>query len=277
MGGSLSCPSEFVVSPSGSACVLPCPAAKNYYMTSTGTALACTYSADPNVRVPLTPTPMYFAGQTGPNKPDIPANASYTMLENKSVYQAEIDRFTNAMKVADANIDSQLKLTTAFNALQAAENARDVAPDAYTSARIAYYTLIKGDKWVEEEKNRIANVEAQPIVNNVVAQYNAIKEKRDQQQSTIEVINGVRDRILSVKDDLEFSVKTFQKQIGDVKNQINKDKRDQTQAIVATTSWIDVLLNWLIAITTIIAIFFLARYIMRSRVQAGQPSTTAPR
>lgn len=260
MGGQLSCPAEFVLSPNGQSCVVPCPSAKNYYMTSNGTVVACTYSGDKTISVPLTATPTYMAGVSfDPKVQPIPANASYTVLPNKQVYKAELDRFAQAIAVADANVDKQVKITTAFNALQQAENARDVAPDAYQAARIAYYTLVRGDSWLQDEKNRIANVEAQPIVNNYVAQYNGLKAKKDQQQSTIDVVNGVRDKILTVKDDLKYSVSTFQRQIGDIKNQINKDKIEQTQSIAAASSWVDTFLNWVIALVTLVAIVLLGR------------------
>jgi len=260
MGGQLSCPAEFVLSPNGQSCVVPCPSAKNYYMTSNGTAVVCTYSGDKTINVPLNATPTYMAGVSfDPKVQPTPANASYKVLPNAQVYKNELDRFANALAVADANVDKQVKISTAFATLQAAENARHVAPDAYSAARIAYYTLVKGDSWLAEEQARIAQVEAQPVVNGYVAQYNGIKAKKDQQQSTIDVVNGVRDKILTVKDDLKFSVSTFQKQIGDIKNQINKDKIEQSQSIAAASSWVDTFLNWVIALVTLVAIVLLVR------------------
>jgi hypothetical protein len=207
---------------------------------------------------------MYFAGGS------VPANAPYTSLPNKEVYKAEIERFAQAIAVADANINNETKILTAFTALQQAENARDTAPDAYQAARTAYYTLTKGQTWIEQEKARIANVEAQPIVNGYVARYNDIQAKKNQQQSTIEVVDGVRDKILTVKDDLVFSVSTFQKQIGDIKNQINKNKVQQSQSIAAASSWVDTFLNWVIALVTLIAIVILGRRFM---TKSGPPPT----
>ena len=241
-------------------------------MTSNGATLACTYSGDKGIFVPLTATPMYMAGASfDPKVPALPANASYTALPNKEVYKAELQRFANAFAVADANVDAQVKIATAFTKLQQAENARDVAPEAYEAARIAYYTLVKGDSWLQEEQNRIARVEAQPVVNNYIAQYNGIQEKKNQQQSTIDVVNGVRDKILTVKDDLKYSVSTFQKQIGDIKNQINKDKIEQSQSIAAASSWVDTFLNWVIALVTLVAIVLLVRRFYKG----GPPPTIA--
>jgi len=260
------CPSEFVVAPNGFGCIIQCPASKNYELRANGQKLSCNYTADPSISIPLTVVPMY-QGQV----------ASYATLPNKSVYQAEIDRFTNSIAIADAKIDKEVKIKTAFNSLQEAENARDKAPDAYEAARVAYYRLVKGDTWVQEEQNRIANTEAQPVVNKLVKNYTDIQERKYQQKSTLEVANGIKNKLLSVQDDLQYSVSAFQKQIRQLKDQINMDKKKQIEVAQSSTSWVDTLLNWLIAITTLIAIVFIARYVMRSRVQDPYPSTMPPR
>jgi hypothetical protein len=185
------------------------------------------------------------------------------------VYQTEIDRFNSAIAVTDANVNKAVKIRTAFVALQTAENARGTpaGESAYQSARIAYYTLTKGDSWLQEEQTRIANTEAQPVVNTFTSQYRDLTGKKDQQQRTIDVIKGLRDKVLSVKDDLSFSVNTFQKQVDAVKNKINIDKKARIETIETTTSWIDTFLNWTIAIATIVSIVLLIR-----RFASGGPS-----
>ena len=149
-----SCPSEFTLHPNGSSCVLKCPTAKNYEMTSSGNMVSCTHTADKTVSVQLTPLPqyLYHAQYEGPRRSGYvyEPNLSYQMLFNKRFYQNEVDRFASAIAVADAKISKDDKLNTAFRALQDAENARDTAPDAYQTARVAYYTLLKGDTWVNE-------------------------------------------------------------------------------------------------------------------------------
>ena len=264
------CPSEFAVAPSGGGCILQCPASKNYELKSEGQKLSCVYTADPTISVPLTVVPNYYQNPPGPP-------VSYQSLPNKSIYQTEIDRFTNAMAIADGKIDKGVKLKTAFTALQDAEAVRDQAPDAYQSARITYYTMVKGDGWIEQEKARIANVEAQPVVNDYMKKYNDLQQKKQEQKSVLEVANAMKNKLLSVQGNLEYSVGAFQKQIGAIKNQINMDKKKQIEEAQSTTTWIDTLLNWLIALTTIVAVVLLVRYYMRSRVQSPVPSTLPPR
>jgi len=125
--------------------------------------------------------------------------------------------------------------------------------------------LIKGDTWVSEERNRVANSEAQPVINNLVDKYRNLQYTRSRQQGVIDSMNNVKQSVLSVKDDLDFSVSNFKKHLDDIKNQINKDKREQSVELVKATTWIEVLLNWLIGLSTLIAIFFLIRYIMRPK------------
>jgi hypothetical protein len=304
-----SCPSEFILHPNGVSCLLPCPTDKNYELRTDTFMPQCIHKTDKNARVILLPVPMYTVGlqssgsyqqqyydpynvysQTqqyyDPYNPYsqpqysqqqvLLPNSSYKLLPNREVYQAEIDRFTNDLAVADANIDKTTKINTAFNQLQAAENARDVAPDAYQAARVAYYTLVKGDTWLNDEQTRIANVEAQPVINDLVGKYQSLQSRRSQQQAVIDSMKGVKDSVLSVKDELSFSVSNFQRQLKDITNQINKDKRVQTIELLNATSWIEVLLNWLIGLSTLIAIFFLIRYYMRRSSSAFGSQATSP-
>ena len=241
-----------VMSPTGGGCVPTCQ--PRYTMTVISGMPSCVSKDDAgNVLASYTLTPFPFL--TKDSNPYDP-NSDWSK-EHDAATKATYESYA----LAEANVDKKKKESSAFSSLQQAENARGTpaGESAYERARIAYYTLTKGDTWLDEEKDRIANTEAQPIIDGLVSQYNALKDKKQQQQSTIEVMNGVKDKVLGVKDDLKFSVKHFEKQIGDIKNQINKDKRAQTEVIAQTSSWIDVFLNWLIAIVTIIAIFFIAR------------------
>ena len=179
------------------------------------------------------------------------------------------DTFTQDLAVANATVGTTTRRQQLFNALQAAENARGTpaGEDAYQSARVAYYTATQGDGWAETEKERVAQTKAQPIIDGLVSQYNNLKAKQTEQASTIQVINGLRDKVLTVKDDMAFSVRTFQKQVDNIKNQINIDKKNQVDATKATVSWIEVVLNWMIAIATLVCIFLLLRYFSRPLIR----------
>lgn len=251
----MSCPPQFVMSPNGSACVVKCP---SMYTSKILDGVPSCVMMNPTknevlASFGLTSVPPF----TGTGTPGGPAFTS-----------AYAD-YTAALATADAKVGSANRQSIAFSNLMAAENARGSTGGeaAYQAARVTYYTLTKGDAWIQEEKERVANTDAQPVVNTLASQYRNLVERKNQQTRTIDVINGLKDKVLSVKDDLTFSVNTFQRQIDAVKNQINKDKKVQSDTIEATTSWVDTFLNWTIAIATIVCIFMLVR-----RLTRGGPS-----
>jgi hypothetical protein len=243
----MSCPSQFVMSPSGSACVVKCPST---YTTKILDGVPSCVMTNPTTGAViasfgLTSVPPF----TGTGTPGGPA------------FTAAYDDFTAALATANAEAGSANQQSVAFSKLMAAEGARGTTGGeaAYQAARVAYYTLTKGDSWIQEEKERVANTDAQPVVNSLASQYRNLMERRNQQTRTIDVINGLKDKVLSVKDDLTFSVNTFQRQVDAIKNQINKDKKIQSETIEATTSWVDTFLNWTIAIATLVCIVMLVR------------------
>ena len=253
----MSCPAEFVVSPTGQ-CVVKCPSTYTLKMKDGVPACAMKDSNGAEITSFNLTSVAPMAGNR---------YKSYT--EWGPDFAAAYEDFRKELSVADASLGKATQRSAAFARLQAAEDARgtDGGESAYEAARLAYYTLTKGDSWIQEEQARVGNTQAQPVVNGLISQYQSLVERKNQQQQTIDVINGLKDKVLSVKDDLSFSVNTFQKQVDAIKNKINIDKKAQIETIQATTSWVDTFLNWTIAIATIVCIFMLVR-----RFTRGGPS-----
>jgi hypothetical protein len=181
-----------------------------------------------------------------------------------SEFVKERDRVNNELSVLYANLDKKQKLTDAFTSLQSAENARDTAPDAYQQARTLYYTLLKGDAWKEEEKSRISKAEVDPLVNRYKTNRDSALNQYNNQRKTVEVVTGLKDKVLSLKDEFKYSVDTFTKQLGKVKNAINMERRDrQTETVVSPWSWLDVLLNLAIISSLIYAVMVLYPKVFR--------------
>jgi hypothetical protein len=188
-----------------------------------------------------------------------------------SEFVKERDRVNNELSVLYANLDKKTKLTNAFSSLQLAENARDTAPDAYQQARTLYYTLLKGDAWKEEEKARISKAEVDPLVNKYKTNRDSALTQYNNQRKTVEVVTGLKDKVLSLKDEFKYSVDTFTKQLGKVKNAINVERRDrQTETVVNPWAWFDVLLNIAIIASMIYAVIVLYPKIFR------KPEAPAP-
>lgn len=247
------CPSEFVRSPVGFACIARCPKDKGFDVALVNGAVACQAKEDPSLYVTLEqlPTIQLQGGQAVP---------SYNDLPTKDVYIAEQKRFSEQFAIAYEKLDKNLKVRSAFQALQDAENVRDRSPNAYEAARVNYYTLTKGESWLQEERARILGAEASQIARQYVGAYNGNNQQMTQQRSTIELVKNAKDKVLNVRDDMKYSVGKFSKHIADIQNQINMDRRVKSKAVSdQSNSWVEIVLNILILLTTILAIVVVIR------------------
>jgi hypothetical protein len=166
-------------------------------------------------------------------------------------------------------IDKDKQVADAFKALQDAEDTRDEAPEAYQAARVAYYTLTKGPEWVEGETERVSKVEADPEIQRYMTNFNDIMDRKTAQQRTQDVMRSVNDGVLSLKDDVQYTTKTFQDQISNLKNQINIERRGREKAEGEEgpfTNWVDMLLNLLIIVGLLFAGLTIWRRLSRPAV-----------
>jgi hypothetical protein len=234
---------------------MPCPGHRSFVRVGGAAGYKCQYIASKNVSTPLvTVAPVAFAGSSLEELQTAdPARAAE--------FNAERDRFTREIEVAYGNIDKEKKIASAFIALQNAENARDASPEAYQVARTSYYTLVKGDDWIKEERERVAKAEVNPEVQRYRDSVNAIYNQSREQEKVLDVINGVKDKVLSLRDDFQYSVSTFQGQLGKLKDQIAYDNRKRAAEGEATPAWwwLDGILNVLLAAVLIYAAYSLYR------------------
>jgi hypothetical protein len=272
------CPVEFDRNPTSIlSCVAKCPAEKGYEIRNVGGNLRCVYKTAPDNYVPLTPV-QAIGRPTEPGKA-VPPIQSYEALKSTNVnlynnYSEEFARFQREFAVIDQKVGRDKQIQDAFQALQEAENARDVSPEAYQNARIRYYTLTKGDGWIDEERERTAKVEVTPVIKQYANQYADMKHRNEQQQRTIDVVNGVKDKLLSVQDELETSVNAFSRQINGLKNMINMEREKRVEEKVNTYSWIGIFLNILLVVAIVFAIISIVRSIMSRKSAAAQPLVT---
>lgn len=245
------CPAPFV-SADAFACVMPCPTDRKFTRQGGANGFRCVYGPDEQVSVPLTTIgATIFNGSTLEDLIKIDATRA-------SQFTAEKDRFEREIATAYANIDKSQKLTDAFKDLQKAENARDESPEAYQIARTAYYTLLKGPGWIEEERLRIARAEVDPIVQQYRSNVRRIANQSRQQERIYDVVNGVKDKVVSLKDDFTYSVRTLGKQVQNVKDQIALDSRKRlAEAKTPTWSWMDMLLNVILGVALLYAAYTL--------------------
>lgn len=77
----------------------------------------------------------------------------------------------------DMECQRNQELANLKTALDQAAASKASDPDGYERARIAYFTLLKGQGWLQKEKKRIGDSEVAPLVKNYTDKYNALKEE----------------------------------------------------------------------------------------------------
>ena len=261
------CPKPFE-SAGNLACVMACPTERGFERRNTNNGFQCVYKADDKVSVTMNTVTATFLGA---NTVEELKNDHPNEYEE---FSKEQNRFNNELNVAYAKVDKEQKLEDAFHQLQDAENARDTAPEAYHQARTLYYTLLKGDSWKDEEAERIARTEVDPIVQNYRTSKDNALQQFNNQKKTVEVVNGLKDKVLSLKDEFKYSVDTFTSQLNKVQNAVNMDRRGRVaETTVSGWTWLDVILNILIVSALLYAISTLYSKVMRPAPVSYVPAT----
>jgi hypothetical protein len=168
-------------------------------------------------------------------------------------YSAEANRFQKELEIARASISHEKQVKEAAIALQ------NAAPGAATDAAKARYMELTGDPdEVAYQRDRAANETARKMTDRFISDYQFLKNQSTQQQSTLDLINSVKDNLMTVKDDMEFSVGTFGKQVDEIRNQINMNKRKREQA-TDYGKWLSIGLNIAIVAALLFAVFVIGR------------------
>jgi hypothetical protein len=258
------CPAGYRISPvNPSMCVVECSARDGFENRNINGEPYCVYRDRDKFKVLLREAPAFQLGEGTP----VPVfNSTWSRSTRYWDFKAIKDDYDSKVAIVKGEIDKEVgrdaMLKDAFGALQTAENVRDQSPQAYQEARNRYYTLLRGEGWLNEESQRLANAEVVPKISQYSQVRNDLKARLNQQQQTIDVVNSVKDKVLSMRDDFAYTTNTFAKQITELKNQINIEKKKTEEEKMQTISWVDTLLNVFITILVVALLFVVIRKVV---------------
>ena len=246
------CPAETTHGMAPMSCIMSCP--NEFELRMVEGAQRCVSKSDADVSVHLIP-------QTAVMKPlgddTIFKISDLDPASDSSIrYKAEAERFNAELVTAKASINHDKQVAAAAAALQSA------APGEATAAAKAAYMALTGDPdSVAYQLDRVAAADARRMTDRCASEYRFLSNQASQQQSTLDLINSVKDNLFTVKDDMAYSVGTFDKQVNDIRNQINLNKRQREQA-VDYGKWLSMALNIAIVLALVFAIFTVGRKAM---------------
>lgn len=260
----LTCPVGFLAHPSlQGQCVPECPVDKGFELGLRNGMPVCIYKANPTYSYSIGYTPAIPF--TGPGLLTVEAIKTHSDESIRSKY----GYLTRALSAARGELDrtlsqigSQTLLQNAFKTFMETEKTRDTDPRSYENARFTYYALEKGEEWASQERTRLATAEANEAADKYKKIYDDAIDRKNKQQQTLDVVSGVASNVTTLKDDFQYAVGTFAKQIRDLKNQIQIEKAQKPQ--ISPSGWLDIFLNILIVGLLILTVWLLVRKI-RSR------------
>jgi hypothetical protein len=159
-----------------------------------------------------------------------------------------------SMKPCDLECQKQKDLANLKAALDAATVNKDTDPEGYEKARIAYYTLLKGQGWLAGEKNRIARDEISQTITNYTTEYNSLKDQQKTQGVYSDMMKVLK---LQEQDDSEDN-KFLNKQINLIKDKAETLNRlSQLGATEDYSSWLNTGIDALIVLLGLFLLYTL--------------------
>jgi len=274
------CPEFF--SPLNNGCVYDCSQHTLFHLTTEGGQPKCKYEfGDEHVElVPQNPVPILLSEVGSGVTPPIPALAVLQTSDPSRYtrYKAELDRVNSGIEAILSTVEKDRLADDAFEALQRAELTRASDPVGYQKARNYFYTLKKGGEWMDEEKTRIASAEVDPEIQRYRDAYTTAMQQKVGQQKTLDIVEAVKDRVLSLKDDFQYSTSMFKQQLDNVKSQLNVERRGrQTTPLNEATStfygWLNIVVN-LVLIVLAVYLAMTAWRAIRKRLALTQGAYT---
>jgi hypothetical protein len=97
-------------------------------------------------------------------------------------------------------------------------------PPGYEKARIAYYTLLNGQSWLNTEKSRIASEEVQPVLKDFSTKYDALKGEQKSQKMFSKMASSLKAQEAADKSSNDFLKKqmTLEKDKANVSDRLNE-------------------------------------------------------
>lgn len=83
-------------------------------------------------------------------------------------------------------------------------------PEGYERARIAYYTLLRGQGWLAQEKNRVAKEEVEPVLTSYRQKYDALKGEQQVHGTFKELADVVKLQTETTEEDSDQLKKYLQ-------------------------------------------------------------------
>jgi hypothetical protein len=157
----------------------------------------------------------------------------------------------------DLDCQKQKDLALLKTALDTATDNQDEDPEGYEQARIAYYTLLNGQGWLNTEKQRIATQEVQPVVSSYNTRYNALKGEKQSQSVFLNLADNLKAQENSDKENNAFLKKelTSEKDKADVLSRLNELTSGTPYTASSPSQYISIFVDLIIVFLIVVVVY----------------------
>ena len=152
----------------------------------------------------------------------------------------------------DLDCQKEKDLALLKTALDAATDTQDEDPAGYEKARIAYYTLLNGQGWLNTEKQRIAREEVEPIVNSYNTKFNSLKDEQKSQSIFANLADNLKAQANSDQADNNF----LNKQLNKEKDKADVLDRLSSFSVHSQPNYLPIIVDIIIGLLMLGAIYF---------------------
>jgi hypothetical protein len=151
-------------------------------------------------------------------------------------------------ETCDIECEKQKQLVLLKSAFDKAALNKDEDPDTYQRARIAYYTLLNGQGWLQGEKQRIAESEVKPIIQEYTSTYESLKGQQESQSMFSKVASIFKNQ--PSDDEYVDELKTK----AGVLNRLN-DLNSGTPEMPPSQGYLSIIIDVIIALLIIVVLY----------------------
>jgi hypothetical protein len=146
------------------------------------------------------------------------------------------------------------RIETAKQALLDAENGRGADPAGYQRARTNYYTLMFGDTWINDERQRVQAAVVEPAAQRYLTQILSLQNQISSQSQYSDIVRNTSESVSSAKNNFQYVVSKFSEQLDKIHVETEKKRKEAKDRDLSFLSTIDDILNWAIIILLLVAV-----------------------
>lgn len=149
----------------------------------------------------------------------------------------------------------EIQIQQLFDAMRTAERTKDIDPQGYVKARIAYYRTAEGDQWVSKESARLRG-EAEETAARWRTKYTTLQSLRDTHRSNLDAIRAADASQVDLQKDVSYALRELKSLISkDTDQALLKEREAYFRVTQGIQSWVPTALDAVIAVLLLYAIY----------------------